>query len=136
MGKFVGGLITGSVLTLAGLGIAAAISDGTFDDLFDSDNSFDDSDDTEDLNEKESSDAEDDKDYVSPAIGTALSSIFRKAADEVDKAGEVISNELEKEVHLTDEQRNKLVEKYGSVKEGLSVLLGNISEEDEEKVEA
>ena len=81
MGKFVGGLITGSVLTLAGLGIAAAISDGTFDDLFDSDNSFDDSDDTEDLNEKESSDAEDDKDYVSPAMGTALSSLFRKAAD-------------------------------------------------------
>ena len=132
MGKFVGGLITGSVLTLAGLGIAAAISDGTFDDLFDSDNSFDDSDDTEDLNEKESSDAEDDKDYVSPVIG----SIFRKVAEEVDKAGEVISNELEKEVHLTDEQRDKLVEKYGSVKEGISVLLGNISEEDEEKVEA
>ena len=132
MGKFVGGLITGSVLTLAGLGIAAAISDGTFDDLFDSDNSFDDFDDTEDLNEKESSDAEDDKEYVSPAIG----SIIRKVAEEVDKASEVISNELEKEVHLTDEQRNKLVEKYGSVKEGLSVLLGNISEEDEEKVEA
>ena len=92
MGKFVGGLITGSVLTLAGLGIAAAISDGTFDDLFDSDNSFDDFDDTEDLNEKESSDAEDDKDYVSPA---AIGAIFRKVAKEIDKANEVISNELE-----------------------------------------
>ena len=33
MGKFVGGVITGSVLTLAGLGIAAAISDIAEDKL-------------------------------------------------------------------------------------------------------
>lgn len=35
MGKFVGGLITGSVLTLVGLGIAAAISDGSLSNPLD-----------------------------------------------------------------------------------------------------
>lgn len=35
MGKFVGGLITGSVLTLVGIGIAAAISDGTLSNPLD-----------------------------------------------------------------------------------------------------
>ena len=35
MGKFVGGLITGSVLTLVGIGIAAAISDGSLSNPLD-----------------------------------------------------------------------------------------------------
>lgn len=35
MSKFVGGLITGSILTLAGIGIAAAICDGTLSNPFD-----------------------------------------------------------------------------------------------------
>lgn len=61
MSKFVGGLITGSVLTLVGIGIAAAISDGTLSNPFDAwdvlsgDDDDDDSEEDTEKNEKEDS---------------------------------------------------------------------------------
>ena len=59
MSKFVGGLITGSVLTLVGIGIAAAISDGTLSNPFDAWDvlSGDDDDSEEDTEKKEKDDS-------------------------------------------------------------------------------
>ena len=60
MGKFVGGLITGSVLTLVGIGIAAAISDGSLSNPLDDWTVLSGDDDSKDDDEEKDDEAESD----------------------------------------------------------------------------
>ena len=60
MGKFVGGLITGSVLTLVGIGIAAAISDGSLSNPLDAWTVLSVDDDSKDEDEEKDDEAESD----------------------------------------------------------------------------
>lgn len=84
MGKFVGGLITGSVLTLVGLGIAAAISDGSLSNPLDAWTVISGDDDSkEDDEEKEDGDNEDDSDSSKEDI-----------VDEAAKTGSILGRGL------------------------------------------
>ena len=60
MGKFVGGLITGSLFTLVGIGIAAAISDGSLSNPLDAWIVLSGDDDSKDDDEEKDDEAESD----------------------------------------------------------------------------
>ena len=106
MGKFVGGLITGSILTLVGLGIAAAISDGTLSNPLDAWTALSGDDDSkEDDEEKDNGDDEDDStkdDIVDDAakaggiLGRGLGAILNAAAAGAENFEKGLSEEVEK----------------------------------------
>jgi len=108
MGKFVGGLITGSVLTLVGLGIAAAISDGTLSNPLDAWAVLSGDDDSkEDDEEKEDGDNEDDSDSskddivdeatkTGGVLGRGLGVILNAAAAGAESFEKGLSEEVEK----------------------------------------
>ena len=89
MGKFVGGLITGSVLTLVGIGIAAAISDGSLSNPLDAwavlsgdDDSKDDEEEKDDEDDSDSSkdDIVDEATKTGGVLGRGLGVILNAAA--------------------------------------------------------
>ena len=99
MSKFVGGLITGSVLTLVGLGIAAAISDGSVSNPFNAwdiisvDDDDDDSDeDSEESKEDDSPDTEKSSTYGK--LGSGISALFNAAAAGAESFEKTLSEEL------------------------------------------
>ena len=110
MGKFVGGLITGSVLTLVGLGIAAAISDGTLSNPLDawavlSGNDEDENDEAkaagDDADDEAGADSSKD-DIVDEAaktgsiLGRGLGAILNAAAAGAENFEKGLSEEVEK----------------------------------------
>lgn len=106
MSKFVGGLITGSVLTLVGIGIAAAISDGTLSNPFDAwdvlsgDDDDDDSEEDTEKNEKEDSpNKEDIKEKAKKTggfFGAGLGILLNAAAAGAESFEKSLSEEIEK----------------------------------------
>lgn len=82
MGKFVGGLITGSVLTLVGIGIAAAISDGTLSNPLDAWDVLSGDEDSKDDDEKK--DDSDDEDNDTEDSDSSKDDIVDEASDEED----------------------------------------------------
>lgn len=108
MGKFVGGLITGSVLTLVGIGIAAAISDGTLSNPLDSwgvlsgDEENDEDDDTDD-SESSKDDIVDEATKTGGMLGRGLGTILNAAAAGAESFEKGLSEEVEQEEDSSDE---------------------------------
>lgn len=100
MGKFVGGLITGSVLTLVGLGIAAAISDGSLSNPLDGWAGISGDDDSKDDDEEKDNDNEDDiVDEATKAggiLGRGLGAILNAAVAGAEGFEKSLSDEVEK----------------------------------------
>ena len=107
MGKFVGGLITGSVLTLVGIGIAAAISDGSLSNPLDAWAVL--SGDDEDENDEAKTDGDDEdgpdssKDNIvdeasktGGVLGRGLGVILNAAAAGAESFEKGLSEEVEK----------------------------------------
>ena len=104
MGKFVGGLITGSVLTLVGLGIAAAISDGSLSNPLDAlagisgdDDSKDDAEENDDEDESDSSkdDIVDEATKTGGIFGKGLGAILNAAAAGAESFEKTLSEEMD-----------------------------------------
>jgi len=108
MGKFVGGLITGSVLTLVGIGIAAAISDGSLsnpldacsvlsgDDNSKKDEEEKDDDDNEDDSDSSKDDIIDEASKTGSILGRGLGAILNAAAAGAESFEKGLSEEVEK----------------------------------------
>ncbi len=108
MGKFVGGLITGSVLTLVGIGIAAAISDGTLsnpldawtvlsrDDTSKEDEEEKDDDDNVDDSDSSKDDIVDEAAKAGGILGRGLGAILNAAAAGAENFEKELSEEVEK----------------------------------------
>ena len=112
MGKFVGGLITGSVLTLIGIGIAAAISDGTLSNPFDAwdviSGDDDDNDSEEGSEKKEKDDSPNKEDIKEKAektggiLGKGLGTILNAAAAGAESFEKTLSEELDEKDNSSD----------------------------------
>ena len=98
MGKFVGGLITGSVLTLVGLGIAAAISDGSLSNPLDAWSvlSGDDEDDDTDDSDSSKDNIVDEATKTGGVLGRGLGVILNAAAAGAESFEKGLSEEVEK----------------------------------------
>ena len=104
MGKFVGGLITGSVLTLVGIGIAAAISDGSLSNPLDAwavlsgDNDDEDEEMDEDADDSDSpqDDIVDEATKTGGVLGRGLGVILNAAAAGAESFEKGLSEEVEK----------------------------------------
>lgn len=104
MGKFVGGLITGSVLTLVGIGIAAAISDGSLSNPLDAWTVLSGDDDSKDDDEEKDDEVESDstKDNIvdeatktGGMLGRGLGAILNVAAAGAESFEKSLSEEIE-----------------------------------------
>lgn len=116
MGKFVGGLITGSVLTLVGLGIAAAISDGSLsnpldawsvlsgDDNSKKDEEEKDADDNEDDSDSSKDDIVDEASKTGSILGRGLGAILNAAAAGAESFEKGLSEEVEQDDDSSDEE--------------------------------
>ena len=113
MGKFVGGLITGSVLTLVGIGIAAAISDGSLSNPLDAwavlsgdDDSKDDEEEKDDEDDSDSSkdDIVDEATKTGGVLGRGLGVILNAAAAGAESFEKGLSGEIEKGDDSSDEE--------------------------------
>lgn len=116
MGKFVGGLITGSVLTLVGIGIAAAISDGSLSNPLDAWTVLSGDDDSKDDDEEKDDEAESDstKDNIvdeatktGEMLGRGLGAILNAAAAGVESFEKSLSEEIEENEVSSDEEDSK-----------------------------
>ena len=116
MSKFVGGLITGSVLTLVGIGIAAAISDGTLSNPFEAwdvlsgDDDDDDSEEDTEKKEKEKDDSPNKEDIKEKAektggiLGAGLATLLNAAAAGAESFEKSLSEEIENSVDSDGEE--------------------------------
>lgn len=113
MGKFVGGLITGSVLTLVGIGIAAAISDGSLSNPLDAwavlsgdDDSKDDEEEKDDEDDSDSSkdDFVDEATKTGGVLGRGLGVILNAAAAGAESFEKGLSEEIEENEESSDEE--------------------------------
>ena len=113
MGKFVGGLITGSVLTLVGIGIAAAISDGSLSNPLDAWAVLSGDDDSKDDDEEKDDEAESDStknNIVDEAtktggmLGRGLGAILNAAAAGAESFEKSLSEEIEENEESSDEE--------------------------------
>jgi len=113
MGKFVGGLITGSVLTLVGIGIAAAISDGSLSNPLDAwavlsgdDDSKDDEEEKDDEDDSDSSkdDIVDEATKTGGVLGRGLGVILNAAAAGAESFEKGLSEEIEENEESSDEE--------------------------------
>ena len=113
MGKFVGGLITGSVLTLVGIGIAAAISDGSLSNPLDAWTVLSGDDDSKDDDEEKDDEAESDStknNIVDEAtktggiLGRGLGAILNAAAAGAESFEKSLSEEIEENEESSDEE--------------------------------
>ena len=113
MGKFVGGLITGSVLTLVGIGIAAAISDGSLSNPLDAwavlsgdDDSKDDEEEKDDEDDSDSSkdDIVDEATKTGGVLGRGLGVILKAAAAGAESFEKGLSEEIEENEESSDEE--------------------------------
>ena len=105
MSKFVGGLITGSVLTIVGLGIAAAISDGSLSNPFEAwdviSGDDDDNDSEEGSEKKEKDDSPNKEDIKEKAektggiLGAGLATLLNAAAAGAESFEKSLSEEIE-----------------------------------------
>ena len=109
MSKFVGGLITGSVLTLVGIGIAAVISDNSSSKPFnawdiisvdgdDDDDSEENSEDSEEDNSPDTEEADDsdektDKSSAYGILGSGIAALFNAAAAGIESFEKTLSEE-------------------------------------------
>ena len=113
MGKFVGGLITGSVLTLVGIGIAAAISDGSLSNPLDAwtvlsgdDDSKDDDEEKDDEDESDSTkdNIVDEARKTGGILGRGLGAILNAAAAGAESFEKSLSEEIEENEESSDEE--------------------------------
>ena len=108
MGKFVGGLITGSVLTLVGIGIAAAISDGSLSNPLDAWTviSGDDEEDDDDKDDSDSSkeDIVDEAAKTGSILGRGLGAILNAAAAGAESFEKGLSEVVEQDEDSSDEE--------------------------------
>ena len=112
MGKFVGGLITGSVLTLVGLGIAAAISDGSLSNPLDAwavlsgDNDDEDEEMDEDADDSDSpqDDIVDEAAKTGSILGRGLGAILNAAAAGAESFEKGLSEVVEQDEDSSDEE--------------------------------
>ena len=113
MGKFVGGLITGSVLTLVGIGIAAALSDGSLSNPLDAwavlsgdDDSKDDEEEKDDEDDSDSSkdDIVDEATKTGGVLGRGLGVILNAAAAGAESFEKGLSEEIEENEESSDEE--------------------------------
>ena len=116
MGKFVGGLITGSVLTLVGIGIAAAISDGSLsnpldawavlsgDDEEEDDNEEKDDEDNADDSESSKDNIVDEATKTGGVLGRGLGVILNAAAAGAESFEKGLSEEIEENEESSDEE--------------------------------
>ena len=116
MGKFVGGLITGSVLTLVGIGIAAAISDGSLsnpldawavlsgDDEEEDDNEEKDDEDNADDSESSKDNIVDEATKTGGVLGRGLGVILNAAAAGAESFEKGLSGEVEHSDASADEE--------------------------------
>lgn len=115
MGKFVGGLITGSVLTLVGIGIAAAISDGSLSNPLDAWAVLSGDDEDEDDEAKTDGDDEDGPDSskdnivdeaekTGSILGRGLGAILNAAAAGAESFEKSLSEEIEENEESSDEE--------------------------------
>ena len=113
MGKFVGGLITGSVLTLVGIGIAAAISDGSLSNPLDAwavlsgdDDSKDDEEEKDDEDESDSTKDNifDEATKTGGMLGRGLGAILNAAAAGAESFEKALSEEIEENEESSDEE--------------------------------
>ncbi len=113
MGKFVGGLITGSVLTLVGIGIAAAISDGSLSNPLDAwtvlsgdDDSKDDDEEKDDEDESYSTkdNIVDEATKTGGMLGRGLGAILNAAAAGAESFEKSLSEEIEENEESSDEE--------------------------------
>lgn len=112
MGKFVGGLITGSVLTLVGIGIAAAISDGSLSNPLDAwavlsgDNDDEDEEMDEDADDSDSpqDDIVDEATKTGGILGRGLGVILNAAAAGAESFEKGLSGEIEHSDASADEE--------------------------------
>ena len=106
MGKFVGGLITGSVLTLVGLGIAAAISDGSLSNPLDAWSvlSGDDEDDDTDDSDSSKEDIVDEATKTGSILGRGLGAILNAAAAGAESFEKGLSEVVEQDEDSSDEE--------------------------------
>lgn len=116
MGKFVGGLITGSVLTLVGIGIAAAISDGSLSNPLDAwtvlsgdDDSKDDDEEKDDEDESDSTkdNIVDEATKTGGMLGRGLGAILNAAAAGAESFEKSLSEEIEENEVSSDEEDSK-----------------------------
>lgn len=114
MDKFVGGLITGSVLTLVGIGIAVAISEGSLSNPLDAwavlsgdDDSKDDDEEKDDEEEDESDSPKEDiveeATKTGGAIGRGLEAILNAAAAGAESFEKSLSEEIGDNEETSDE---------------------------------
>ena len=112
MGKFVGGLITGSVLTLVGIGIAAAISDGSLSNPLDAwavlsgdDDSKEDEEEKDDEDESDSTkdNIVDEATKTGGVLGRGLGVILNAAAAGAESFEKGLSEEIEENEESSDE---------------------------------
>lgn len=112
MGKFVGGLITGSVLTLVGIGIAAAISDGSLSNPLDAwavlsgdDDSEDEDEEKDDEDESDSSkdDIVDEATKTGGVLGRGIGAILNAAAAGAESFEKSLSEEIGDNEETSDE---------------------------------
>ena len=111
MNKFVGGHITGSVLTIVGLGIAAAISDGSLSNPFEAWNVLsggDDSDENSEENEKDDSSSNEDikekAEETGGILGKGFGAILNAAAAGAESFEKSLSDELDENDNSSDEE--------------------------------
>lgn len=106
MGKFVGGLITGSVLTLVGIGIAAAISDGSLSNPLDAWAvlSGDDEDDDTDDSDSSKDNIVDEATKTGGVLGRGLGVILNAAAAGAESFEKGLSGEVEQDEDFSDEE--------------------------------
>ena len=110
MGKFVGGLITGSVLTLVGIGIAAAISDGSLSNPLDAwavlsgDDEDDDDDDDKDDSDSSKEDIVDEAAKTGSILGRGLGAILNAAAAGAESFEKGLSEVVEQDEDSSDEE--------------------------------
>ena len=109
MGKFVGGLITGSVLTLVGIGIAAAISDGSLSNPLDAWSvlSGDDEDDDTDDSDSSKDNIVDEATKTGGVLGRGLGVILNAAAAGAESFEKGLSEEVEQDDDSSDEEESE-----------------------------
>ena len=109
MGKFVGGLITGSVLTLVGIGIAAAISDGTLSNPLDAWAvlSGDDEDDDTDDSDSSKDNIVDEATKTGGVLGRGLGVILNAAAAGAESFEKGLSEEVEQDDDSSEEEESE-----------------------------